>query len=73
MARITTNDGEVTRTVAVRTEAEAVEVMFPGLLSRRFWLGVLVGIFAMAVMDVSDVHLCVGECGNGIDLWGNPN
>lgn len=30
--------------------------------SHHWWLGVLFGVLMMALFDVTDLHICVGEC-----------
>lgn len=37
--------------------------------SRNWWLGLLSGVLLMALFDVTDLHICVGECdGRGYAL-----
>ncbi len=39
--------------------------------SKRFWGGVAFGILAMCFFDLTDLHVCVGECdGAGYDIVG---
>jgi hypothetical protein len=51
------------------TDSEAAKFLFPQILRRHFWAGLLIGILAMAAMDITDLHICVGECdGEGLSL-----
>lgn len=35
-----------------------------------FWVGFGAGLLFMAVLDLTDIHVCVGECdGAGYDLF----
>ncbi len=53
------------------SDSEAIDILFPGVARRHFWIGVLVGVLAMAIMDFTDLHVCVGECdGEGLSLIG---
>jgi hypothetical protein len=41
------------------------------LRSRKFWIGFLYGVIAMALLNLGDIHLCVGECdGEGFSIQG---
>lgn len=41
----------------------------PKSVRGAFWVGFLAGVLLMALADVTDLHLCVGECdGKGISL-----
>ena len=39
--------------------------------SKRFWGGIVLGALLMCVMDLTDMHFCIGECDNaGYDIIG---
>ena len=39
--------------------------------SKRFWGGVLAGFLAACIFDLTDLHICAGECdGSGYDIVG---
>lgn len=39
--------------------------------TRKFWFGVAWGVLAMALFDLTDLHICVGDCdGAGYDIVG---
>lgn len=47
--------------------------LFPRMWALRFWAGVAVGVLLMCVVDLTDMHVCVGECdGAGYDIVTGP-
>lgn len=39
--------------------------------TRKFWMGFAWGVLAMAVLDLTDLHICIGDCdGAGYDIIG---
>lgn len=54
------------------SDSQIVETFFPKIWARRFWCGVAVGVVAMSMFDIVDLHICVGDCdAAGYDLWPN--
>ena len=53
------------------TDSQSAEMLFPHILAKRFWCGVVVGALFMAMLDLTDMHICIGECdGAGYDIVG---
>jgi hypothetical protein len=44
------------------TLESVVARVYEGQLKRRFWWGFLLGMLFMAASDISDFHICVGDC-----------
>jgi len=47
------------------TDAEAVKMLFPQMPARYFRWGFVFGCLFMAILNIGDVHICVGECDGG--------
>ena len=57
------------KTEIIGDAAFIVSQLFERELKRRFWWGVMFGIILMAASDITDLHLCIGECDNsGLSL-----
>ena len=59
----------------VKFDAESTESAirraFPKEINRAFIAGAIAGAMAMAMLDLTDIHICVGECdGAGYDIAG---
>lgn len=53
------------------TDRECANYLFPRVMAHNFWAGVFVGVLAMALMNIGDLHVCVGECdGTGFEITG---
>ena len=52
------------------SDGDAAKFLFPHVLRSRFWWGFLAGLIVMSLLNIGDVHVCVGECdGEGITIW----
>jgi hypothetical protein len=39
-----------------------IKIQKPGHTKGAFWMGVICGVLLMALADMTDAHICVGEC-----------
>ena len=56
------------------TDADAAQKLFPKVLHRKWLAGFFIGILLMAILDLGDLHICMGECdGAGYDIMDIKN